>query len=154
MSISPYVPKTYSQPQTQETLTVEKEVDYNEKIDHLHELVLHSNNPEIHYQSISLIHFKNNRIVKALKTVEQAEEHAKRNGTAPLSIYLALFLRAKYNSSSENIADLKQAWKDLMEISNLEDITIYKKIEIKTLLGLASSKLLAHEKSIIEKTIA
>ncbi|HEV8051925.1 MAG TPA: hypothetical protein VGP47_05475, partial [Parachlamydiaceae bacterium] len=139
---------------SQDISTIEKKSQYHEKIDHLNELVDKSTNPEIQYQGISILHFSNNRSFEGLKAVKLAKKHAKENKTAPLSIYLALFLRAKYYSASENINDLQKARKDLTAISELKEIPVNKQKEIKIISLQVTEKLKALENRVKEKNAA
>lgn len=100
----------------------EDEEEYNEVIDQIVKLALTSENPEKLYQHISALHFLNNRPVEALKIVELVEEWANKNETAPLSIYGALFQRAKYYLFCGNASDLETAKDDLTKMLALNKI--------------------------------
>lgn len=122
-------PNSNIQELSQESQSLKKnEEEYNALIEHIGMLALKSSNPEDYYQEISILHFKNNRSREALQAVALAEEWATKKKTAPLSIYSALFHRAKHFLAFGNDSELKIAEKDLFNITSLSEVPLSDKL--------------------------
>lgn len=127
-------PKT--QPQNQENA-------YSQQIAILTHQAKQSKNPEFAYQTMAVVHFKNNQPAEALDAVRLCEEWGRRNGTPLTKIYLAIFKRAEYLASTHEKENLKAAKKDLLLLNTslLTDISEENVARIENLYNIVEDEL-------------